>query len=160
VPVWQQSATRGENGAVRRTIASRRNPPPARLAGEDALFLARSWLLSALQSSFAKQAESLTVPLDHRCRLDQHHRLQTAQPQSVEHDPEQTSIANSGARSGRWRRITCSWCAQIRCRIKNQDLQRYFESSRVGPVQLGEFTAQRLNPHRSLVPTWAIWLGY
>jgi hypothetical protein len=36
-----------------------------------------------------KQAESLTVPLDHRCRLDQHHRVQTARPQSVEQDPEQ-----------------------------------------------------------------------
>src|SRR6185437_1756064 len=23
-----------------------------------------------------------------------------------------------------------------------------------------KFTAQRLNPHRSLVPTWAIWIGY
>ena len=36
-----------------------------------------------------KQAESLTVPLDHRCWLDQHHHLQTAWPQSVEQDPEQ-----------------------------------------------------------------------
>jgi hypothetical protein len=27
--------------------------------------------------------------LDYRCWLDQHHRLQTARPQSVEHDPEQ-----------------------------------------------------------------------
>jgi hypothetical protein len=29
------------------------------------------------------------VPLDDRCWLDQHHRLQTAWPQSVEQDPEQ-----------------------------------------------------------------------
>jgi hypothetical protein len=29
------------------------------------------------------------VPLDHSCRLDQHHRLQTARPNSVEQDPEQ-----------------------------------------------------------------------
>src|ERR1700730_15421681 len=36
-----------------------------------------------------KQARSLTVPLDHRCRIDQHHQLQTAGPQSVEPDPEQ-----------------------------------------------------------------------
>ena len=37
-----------------------------------------------------KQTESPTVPLDHCCRLDQHHQLQTAWPQSVEQDPEQT----------------------------------------------------------------------
>jgi hypothetical protein len=36
-----------------------------------------------------KEAEAPTVPLNHRCRLDQHHRLQTAWPQSVEQDPEQ-----------------------------------------------------------------------
>ncbi len=30
------------------------------------------------------------MPLDHRCRLDQHHRLQTKRPQSVKPDPEQT----------------------------------------------------------------------
>jgi hypothetical protein len=29
------------------------------------------------------------VPLDHRCRFDQHHRVQTARAQSVEQDPEQ-----------------------------------------------------------------------
>ena len=29
------------------------------------------------------------MPLDHRCRLDQDHHLQTAGPQSVEPDPEQ-----------------------------------------------------------------------
>jgi hypothetical protein len=29
------------------------------------------------------------VPLDYRCWLDQHHRLQTTRPQSVEQDPEQ-----------------------------------------------------------------------
>jgi len=29
------------------------------------------------------------VPLDHSCRLDQHHRLQTTRPQSIEQDPEQ-----------------------------------------------------------------------
>src|ERR1700738_4645137 len=33
--------------------------------------------------------KSLTVPLDHRCRLDQDHHLQTARPQSVEPDQEQ-----------------------------------------------------------------------
>jgi hypothetical protein len=31
----------------------------------------------------------LTVPLDHRCWLDQYHHLQTAWPHSVEQDPEQ-----------------------------------------------------------------------
>jgi hypothetical protein len=36
-----------------------------------------------------KEAEALSVPLNHRCWLDQHHRLQTAWPQSVEQDPEQ-----------------------------------------------------------------------
>src|ERR1035437_2731364 len=36
-----------------------------------------------------KQAEALTVPLDDGGRLDQHHHLQTARPQSVEQDPEQ-----------------------------------------------------------------------
>ena len=36
-----------------------------------------------------KQAEALTVPLDHCCRLDQHHRRQAARPYSVEPDPEQ-----------------------------------------------------------------------
>jgi hypothetical protein len=36
-----------------------------------------------------KQAEALTVPLDDGGRLDQHHHLQTAWPQSVEQDPEQ-----------------------------------------------------------------------
>jgi len=36
-----------------------------------------------------KQAKSLTVPLDHRRRLDQHHHFQTARPQSVEQNPEQ-----------------------------------------------------------------------
>jgi len=35
-------------------------------------------------------APSFKVPLDHCCRLDQHHQLQTAWPQSVEQDPEQT----------------------------------------------------------------------
>ena len=29
------------------------------------------------------------MPLDDRGRLDQHHRVQTARPQSVEPDPEQ-----------------------------------------------------------------------
>ena len=33
--------------------------------------------------------KSLTVPLDHRRRLDQHHRVQTTRPPSVEPDPEQ-----------------------------------------------------------------------
>ena len=36
-----------------------------------------------------KQAEALAVPLDDGGRLDQHHHLQTAWPQSVEQDPEQ-----------------------------------------------------------------------
>ena len=36
-----------------------------------------------------KQTESLTVPLDDGGRLDQHHHLQTAWPQSVERNPEQ-----------------------------------------------------------------------
>jgi len=36
-----------------------------------------------------KQAESLTVLLEHCCWLDQHHHLQTASPQAVEQDPEQ-----------------------------------------------------------------------
>src|SRR5208283_4717491 len=36
-----------------------------------------------------KQAEALVVPLDDGGRLDQHHHLQTAWPQSVEQDPEQ-----------------------------------------------------------------------
>src|ERR1035437_4344910 len=36
-----------------------------------------------------KQTESLPVPLDDGGRLDQHHHLQTAWPQSVEQDPEQ-----------------------------------------------------------------------
>src|ERR1700683_3048903 len=36
-----------------------------------------------------KQAEALTMPVDDGGRPDQHHRLQTARPQSVEQDPEQ-----------------------------------------------------------------------
>jgi hypothetical protein len=35
------------------------------------------------------QAEALTVPLDDGGRIDQHHRVQTTRPQSVEPDPEQ-----------------------------------------------------------------------
>ncbi len=36
-----------------------------------------------------KQAKALTVPLDNGGRLDQHHRVQTARPYSVEPNPEQ-----------------------------------------------------------------------
>jgi len=37
-----------------------------------------------------KQSESLTVPLNNSGRLHHHNHLQTAWPQSVEQDPEQT----------------------------------------------------------------------
>jgi hypothetical protein len=36
-----------------------------------------------------KQAEALTMPLNDRGGLDQHHRVQTARPYSVEPDPQQ-----------------------------------------------------------------------
>jgi hypothetical protein len=36
-----------------------------------------------------KQAKTLTMPLDNGGRLDQHHRVQTARPQSVDPDPQQ-----------------------------------------------------------------------
>src|ERR1700730_3130087 len=41
-------------------------------------------------SGHARTGGTLTVPLDNGGRLDQHHRVQTARPQSVEPDPEQT----------------------------------------------------------------------
>jgi hypothetical protein len=44
-------------------------------------------MAALISSAIAKTEESLTVPLDHRCRLDQNHRLQAARPQPVEPDP-------------------------------------------------------------------------
>src|SRR5271169_3626189 len=37
-----------------------------------------------------EQTEALAVPLHNGSRLDQHHRVQTARPQSVKPDPQQT----------------------------------------------------------------------
>src|SRR5713226_7234297 len=63
-----------------------------------ALLICRIRLTAARSSSAnAKTRQSLTVPLDHRCGLDQHHRLQTARPQSVEPDPERAVDRTAGA---------------------------------------------------------------
>src|ERR1035437_6115105 len=56
-------------------------------------FATIAWLTSmpSLSSSpwIRGAPQSGTVPLDHRCWLDQHHHLQPAWPQSVEQAPEQ-----------------------------------------------------------------------
>jgi len=44
---------------------------------------------SASRTRTPKQTEALTARLDDGGRLDQHHRLQTARPQSVETDQKQ-----------------------------------------------------------------------
>src|ERR1022692_2847509 len=74
------------------TVASALSPIPAPVCGE--LLISPESAIRHTQppgsrTPTPKQAEALTVPLDHCCWLDQHHHLQTAWPQSVEPDPEQ-----------------------------------------------------------------------
>src|SRR4030081_1525278 len=56
------------------------------------------------------EPKAFAMPLDHGCRLDQHHDVQGLRPNPVKPHPEKTVGAESLGRPGCWRRRTVTWC--------------------------------------------------